>query len=218
MSKPNNSGRENAAFRRGLSYVAPKTPSFLAAFQAQLQGGPPPDSTSEYEYSSSRSALELGEGNQRAALPERGARQTSEEREEEERQRELEGDELGWGEGGDDAPQIVVLKEGKHLSREEIEDDRRIAKGLPPIHKTASISSKQSGLGASNAASETPNGSKTSSTNPPVPKTNKRKAMAVGQDAEDKSHADESTEGSKKKKKEKKIKEKKGLLSFDEEG
>lgn len=112
----------------GMSYIAPKTPSFLTAFKAQLAGAPPPGSSDPY---TSRSSTELGENGQRAALPGRGGRQTSEEREEEERRKALEGDDFGWGEGGDDAPQVVVLKEGKHLSFEEMEDERR--KGTSPV-------------------------------------------------------------------------------------
>lgn len=95
----------------GLTYTPAKTPSFLKAFQAQLAGAPPPGSKDPYSASDGR-----------AALPGREGRQTSEEREEQER---LEGDEFGWGEGGDDAPQVVVLKEGKHLTLEEMEDERR---------------------------------------------------------------------------------------------
>ncbi|KZO96548.1 hypothetical protein CALVIDRAFT_563636 [Calocera viscosa TUFC12733] len=34
---------------------------------------------------------------------------------------------------GDDAPQIVVLKTGKHLSAEDVDNERRAAKGLPPL-------------------------------------------------------------------------------------
>jgi hypothetical protein len=101
----------------GLTYTPAKTPSFLKAFQAQLAGAPPPGSKDAY-----------GASDGRAALPGREGRQTSEEREEQER---LEGDEFGWGEGGDDAPQVVVLKEGKHLSLEEMEDERR--KGTSPF-------------------------------------------------------------------------------------
>jgi len=33
----------------------------------------------------------------------------------------------------DEKPQIVVLKEGKHMSRVEVENERRRAKGLPPL-------------------------------------------------------------------------------------
>ncbi|KAH7098102.1 hypothetical protein BKA62DRAFT_403339 [Auriculariales sp. MPI-PUGE-AT-0066] len=33
----------------------------------------------------------------------------------------------------DELPQIVVLKEGKHLSKEEAENEKRIAQGLPPL-------------------------------------------------------------------------------------
>lgn len=100
---------------RNLGYVHQKEPSFLTAFKAQVANGgiaPPPTSHA--------STLSSG----RAALPSRGeGRQTSEEREELER---MQGDEFGWGEGGDDAPLVVVLNEEKHLSREEMEDERRI--------------------------------------------------------------------------------------------
>ncbi|TFY77350.1 hypothetical protein EWM64_g6665 [Hericium alpestre] len=34
---------------------------------------------------------------------------------------------------GDELPQVVVLKEGKHLTRREVENEKRKAKGLPPL-------------------------------------------------------------------------------------
>jgi len=39
---------------------------------------------------------------------------------------------------GDDAPQIVVLKSGKHLTADDVENERRSAKGLPPLPKARS--------------------------------------------------------------------------------
>lgn len=115
----------------GLTYTPAKTPSFLKAFQAQLAGAPPPGSRDDF---GSRSATELGEDGQRAALPGRAGRQTSEEREEQER---LDGNEFGWGEGGDDAPQVVVLKEGKHLSLEEMEDEQRKGASRSPSRRSS---------------------------------------------------------------------------------
>ncbi|KAI4522487.1 hypothetical protein K525DRAFT_268846 [Schizophyllum commune Loenen D] len=39
-------------------------------------------------------------------------------------------------EAGDEAPQIVVLREGKHLSAREVENEKRREKGLPPLPET----------------------------------------------------------------------------------
>lgn len=107
---------------KNLAYVAPKQPAFLTAFKAQLQNGgvAPSAASSEFDFGG------------RAALPARGAgRQTSEEREEEQKEREArdrerERDEDEWGFGeGDEAPQVVVVKEGRHMSQEQLTDVRR---------------------------------------------------------------------------------------------
>lgn len=107
---------------RGMSYIHPSTPSFLSAFKAQLAGGPAPTPSG-----SSFEPHDGGGGGGRAALPGAG-RQTSEEREEQElkelRERERDDDEWGFGEG-DEAPQVVVVKEGRHLTKEEMEDEGR---------------------------------------------------------------------------------------------
>lgn len=36
-------------------------------------------------------------------------------------------------ESGDEKPQVVVLREGKHLTEIEVENEKRRAKGLPPL-------------------------------------------------------------------------------------
>lgn len=102
-------------YSAGLTYVAQK-PSFLQNFgKPQV---PPPSSSS----ASSRGGRE--------PLPERpnegrwasGSGDEAAEQDEEE-----EDDEWGdvFGGGGEEGPQVVVLKEGRHLTAEEIKRERR---------------------------------------------------------------------------------------------
>ncbi|KAA1467132.1 hypothetical protein DENSPDRAFT_862843 [Dentipellis sp. KUC8613] len=42
----------------------------------------------------------------------------------------------------DERPQIVVLREGKHLSQREVENEKRKAKGLPPLPEPQELPSK----------------------------------------------------------------------------
>lgn len=108
-------------YSAGLTYVAQK-PSFLQNFgKPQV---PPPSSSS----ASSRGGRE--------PLPERpdegrwasGSGDESAEQDEEE-------DDDEWGDvfgGGEEGPQVVVLKEGRHLTAEEIKRERRKG-GFKPI-------------------------------------------------------------------------------------
>lgn len=100
-----------------LTYVAQK-PAFLANFGQPARTSPPPRE---------RDAAASGRGGRgREALPERPrdgqwAQGSDDEREE--------GSDDEWGErfggGGDEGPQVVVLKEGRHLSGDEVKRERR---------------------------------------------------------------------------------------------
>lgn len=98
---------------KGLTYVAQK-PAFLQNFG---QPTPPPSSSSR-----------AGARNGREPLPERpqdgewaGGSDVE--------AAAAEGSDDEWGEtfggGGDDGPQVVVLKEGRHLSADEVKRERR---------------------------------------------------------------------------------------------
>lgn len=91
-------------YTKGLSYVA-QTPSFLKNF------GKPPASP------------EAGPSGGRAALPER----PSDGRWAGGSDDEDEDDEWGtrFGGGGDEGPQVVVLKEGRHLTAEQVKRERK---------------------------------------------------------------------------------------------
>ncbi|KAG8791317.1 hypothetical protein FRC16_000456, partial [Serendipita sp. 398] len=140
------------------------TPNFLKAFQARVSGRPLHDDD-EYDEDDPRVVSDedeggVGGGSGGVKLDEFGReiRMGSEEREMREKKQGRRGGGgggaagLGPGgrsgggggggadgeeEGDDEAPTIVVLKEGKHLSAREVENERRRAKGLPPLAEDA---------------------------------------------------------------------------------
>ncbi|OBZ72406.1 hypothetical protein A0H81_07545 [Grifola frondosa] len=178
-----------------LSYNA-NTPAFLLRLQQRVSGGGG-DDDDELEY----------DGSGRPPIPRRPSIP------------ERPDDEPGSADedDADEKPQVVVLKEGKHLSEREAENERRkgaptlSSKGLPPLPepKAEQASSakdekepvksgtQMSGLSFSSSA-----GSKA--------KAGKRKAVGDGRDDE---KAGEKAKGSKKKSK----KAEKKLLSFGDE-
>ncbi|KAJ6483905.1 hypothetical protein DFH09DRAFT_1340169 [Mycena vulgaris] len=115
---------------------------------------------------------------------------------------------------GDEKPQVVVLREGKHLTEREAENVRRQERGLPPLPESAASTSK------------VPSGSETKDKGPPKVKETapslsfssakntfksgaaKRRAIAIGSKGEG---ADESRPKKKHKK------ETKTLLSFGDD-
>jgi hypothetical protein len=108
-------------YSQGLTYVS-ATPSFLKHF-----GQPKPPSPRPNSHSTSQAR------DGREPLPERprsgewasGSDDEKAEREEEEEEEEGEDE---WGEmygGGEEGPQVVVLKEGRHLTGEEVKRERR---------------------------------------------------------------------------------------------
>lgn len=138
MSRRGNSNQSKGQFSRGLTYQEDHVPKFLQKMRAQVNGGDtgPRRSGDDDDESphvvSRRSASPPSKGG-REALPERpregkwaggsdneddsksgkpGKRGAGDDEDDEWTQR--------YG-GGDDAPQIVVLNEGKHLSAEEVQ-------------------------------------------------------------------------------------------------
>lgn len=86
-----------------------RTPAFLQRLQNRVSGTADEDEDDEYEY----------DGSGRPPIPKRPAIPERPE------------DDPGSGEedDGDETPQIVVLKEGKHLTEREVENEKR--KGKP---------------------------------------------------------------------------------------
>ncbi|KAI0246959.1 hypothetical protein BJV78DRAFT_86245 [Lactifluus subvellereus] len=97
-----------------LSY-SQHTPAFLRKLQSRVSGLPDENSDENPEFEDD------GSGRppipRRPPIPERPASDPGSEDEDRD----------------DEAPQVVVLKEGKHLSAREVENERRKAKGLPPL-------------------------------------------------------------------------------------
>ncbi|KAG8886771.1 tRNA (guanine-N(7)-)-methyltransferase (tRNA(m7G46)-methyltransferase) [Tulasnella sp. 403] len=126
-----------------------------------------------------------------------------------------EGESSGDEESDDERPQVVVLKEGKHLTVEEVENEKRKAKGLPPLAKNtlgqgdAPASSSSSVPGKSAEKANT--GLSFSSNKNSNEKTKKRKVIDGDREG-DSSSAKPSIAATKKSKRSKK--ESKGLLSF----
>ncbi|KAJ7459161.1 hypothetical protein B0H11DRAFT_2060574 [Mycena galericulata] len=172
------------------------TPRFLQKFQNRIAGIPDEDEEYDEEF-------EPDDGSGRPPIPRRPA---IPERPDDDPGSEGEDD-------GDEKPQVVVLREGKHLTEREAENVRRQERGLPPLPDP-------------NASSKTPSGSETKDKAPPKPKVPapslsfssakngfksgaaKRKAVAIGSKAE-------GTDESRPKKKNKK--ETKTLLSFGDD-
>ncbi|KAI0784562.1 hypothetical protein C8Q75DRAFT_724245 [Abortiporus biennis] len=169
-----------------LSYQA-KTPAFLQRLQKKVTGQDDSDEDDEFE----------DDGSGRPPIPKRPAIPT----------RPQEDPGSADEDAGDEKPQIVVLREGKHLSERDVENEMRKAKGLPPLPEpgvkpdlpSASVknpTSEQSGLSFSSSKG----GSKS---------TKKRKI--IGDTEDSKSESKPTKHHKKAKKAEKK------LLSFDDD-
>ncbi|KAG8777000.1 hypothetical protein FRC15_011582, partial [Serendipita sp. 397] len=131
------------------------TPNFLKAFQARVSGRPLHDDEEDEDdprvvSDEEGGGVGGGSGGGGVKLDEFGReiRMGSEEREMRAKKQGRRGGATGpegrsggagagagdgEEEGDDEAPTIVVLKEGKHLSAREVENERRRAKGLPPL-------------------------------------------------------------------------------------
>lgn len=143
MSRRNNSGPSKGQFSRGLQYQETHVPKFLQQLRQQVNGGASghrrtdDDDEDSPNVVSRRSASPPSRGG-REAIPERpreGKWAVGSDDEEDGKKRRTrngaEEEEDEWTQrygGGDDAPQIVVLNEGKHLSAEEV---RRAKTGEP---------------------------------------------------------------------------------------
>ncbi|KAH9015264.1 hypothetical protein EDB83DRAFT_2440164, partial [Lactarius deliciosus] len=107
-----------------------RTPAFLRKLQSQVSGIPDDNSGDE-----DQEFEDDGSGRppipRRPAIPERPA------------------DNPGSGDEDvdDEAPQVVVLKEGKHLSEREAQNEKRRAKGLPPLPDPAAAAPQPSSSG-----------------------------------------------------------------------
>ncbi|GAA5963724.1 hypothetical protein JCM3765_006827 [Sporobolomyces pararoseus] len=188
---------------RGLSYVGQK-PAFLQNALAALQGGsskPKPQSDS----------------NGRPAIPTRPGEGSDGEEDEEEQ------DEWGLG-GGDEAPTVVVLKEGKHLDKEEV--DKLRAQGTSISESTTADTESTKSKGSLSFSSG--GGSKSKGKNGVGPSESWESVVARSKsEAETKQAAKEEKvvdaakqkekEEKRKKKEKKEAKKKIGMLSFEED-
>ncbi|EKM57791.1 uncharacterized protein PHACADRAFT_116105 [Phanerochaete carnosa HHB-10118-sp] len=120
----------------------------------------------------------------------------------------------------DEAPQIVVLKEGKHLSEREVENEKRKAKGLPllpegdessapPDEKQPAAKPQDTNRTKTQSLSFSSGGSAAKST------SKKRKAVGSADDDNDDNAA--TSKASKSGKKPKKNQNSKKLLSFGDD-
>jgi len=108
-----------------LTY-AQHTPAFLRKLQSRISGIPDDDDSDENlneEFEDDGSGRPPIPRRPRPPIPERPA-----------------GDPGSGDEDRDDeAPQVVVLKEGKHLNAREVESEKRKAKGLPPLPDPSTV-------------------------------------------------------------------------------
>ncbi|TBU33603.1 hypothetical protein BD311DRAFT_712819 [Dichomitus squalens] len=181
-----------------LAYQS-RTPAFLLRMQQGLGGGGRRDDDDDDEFEDD------GSGRppipKRPAIPERpdGEPGSADE------------DDL------DEKPQVVVLRQGKHLTEREVENERRKAKGLPPLPEptedgsaTAKDEPSEESASAESKASKQPGLSFGTSSKA---KGAKRKAVGDGRDDADKLKPDVAVKATKKKAK----KQDKKLLSFAED-
>ncbi|KAG2061098.1 hypothetical protein BDR06DRAFT_398645 [Suillus hirtellus] len=173
-------------------------PAFLQKFQNKIQGvtDEDEDEPQYYDDGSGRPPIPV-----RAAIPQRPD------------------DDPGSADEDDidERPQVVVLKEGKHLTEREAENERRKGKGLPPLpdpNKEVENDTKTKGDAKSeNSSKKQKEATVTlsfSSSGAKVQQSNKLKRKVVGD-------LDGSDEGSKKASKKKSKKIRKGPLSFGED-
>ncbi|PIL29833.1 hypothetical protein GSI_08040 [Ganoderma sinense ZZ0214-1] len=175
-----------------LTYQS-RTPAFLLRIQNGMGGGGrDDDEDGEFEY----------DGSGRPPIPKRPAIP------------ERPDDEPGSADEDDldEKPQIVVLKEGKHLSERDVENEKRRANGLPPLPDPAENPSKnEPAKGSTSAESKALKQQGLSFGAAVKPKGSKRKAVGDGRDDAEK------PESAAKPAKRKAKKQDKKLLSFDED-
>jgi hypothetical protein len=220
---PRNRDPTNAQISSRLRYDQGTAPAFLARMRAQVAGHAIRDEDEDepsYDY----------DGNKRPPIPTRPSIPTrpggGSDDEEEKRRKDGTG-ELDEDDGDDEAPQVVVLREGKHLNAWEAENERRkggssccdlaksilnrlidLAKGLSPLPDPATITSISSEADSSQAKQKKAGtGAESAVSMGAAKKSTKRKIVG---DAEL-----EPTTSKPEKKKSKK--EKKSLLSFGDD-
>ncbi|KAG2337450.1 hypothetical protein BDR05DRAFT_970223 [Suillus weaverae] len=117
----------------------------------------------------------------------------------------------------DERPQVVVLKEGKHLTEREAQNEKRKEKGLPPLpdpNKTVENDTKHDAKSDMNSSKKKQKEAAVtlsfSSSGAKAQQSNKLKRKVVGD-------LDGSDEGTKKASKKKSKKTRKGPLSFGED-
>lgn len=139
MSRRGNNTQSKGQFSRGLTYQEQHVPAFLQKLRAQVNGGNTGPRRSGDDDDESPHVVDRRSA---SPPPSRGGRETLPERpregkwaegsdDEEQGGKKRKGDDEDdeWAQrygGGDDAPQIVVLNEGKHLSAEEV---KRVKEG-----------------------------------------------------------------------------------------
>ncbi|KAF8071653.1 hypothetical protein FPV67DRAFT_1411879 [Lyophyllum atratum] len=120
---------------------------------------------------------------------------------------------------GDEKPQVVVLREGKHLTAHEAENVRRKEKGLPPLPDPAEAAAAKALAAEASAAKEATSNVKTQSSSLSFSssksgvKSSNKKRKAIGEPSED-AKANKSANLSTKKKAKKASKT---LLSFGDD-
>ncbi|KAH9966951.1 hypothetical protein BGW80DRAFT_1438330 [Lactifluus volemus] len=136
-----------------LSY-SQNTPTFLRKLQSRVNGLPNEDSDEDPDFED--------DGSGRPPIPRRPPIPEHEERD-------------------DEAPQVVVLKEGKHLSTREVENEKRKVKGLPPLPDPV-VAAEPSETGAKEKKNLSFSSGPPSSSRPT---TSKRKAVGDGRAGEE---------------------------------
>lgn len=183
-----------------LSYQQ-HTPSFLLKLQNRVAGIPDEDEEEdqdpEFEYvDSGRPPIP-----KRPAIPERPAEDPGSADEDD----------------GDEKPQVVVLRKGKHLTEREAENVRRSEKGLPPLPDPQDVVAKLQPPGgpSKDSATAKPQQQGLSFSSSSKTKTSTGKRKAIGQpEEEEKGNSNKDKKGSVKKKAKKPSKT---LLSFGDD-
>jgi hypothetical protein len=196
MSKNKDPTRAQLSSR--LQYQA-NVPAFLRRYQNQIAGRANTPSDDEEEWVEG-AVDEFGREIRRPSPKLKSAPALLDAPEQDDRQSDD-------GELDDEAPQVVVIREGKHLTGEEAENERRKKKGLPLLEKSDSKPLEQTkntnpSKSKSTISQSKPSLSFSSSAAPSA--RNKRKVGAL----------DEASPSKNGKSTKKPKKEKKGLLSF----
>jgi hypothetical protein len=117
----------NAQLSSRLAFTPGQTPSFLLKLQQRVAGRTTSDDDEEPSYTYSEDGQEFQEGAsgrppipRRPPPPRRPADQPGSADEKEDGKGELDEDDAE-----DELPQVVVVKEGKHLSKQEVESEKR---------------------------------------------------------------------------------------------